>query len=276
MKRIFAALLLLLMICQAHAAPKKDLWVRWQVNNPLSTKKISYTEWANFLKKYIHTNSNGINLVAYSRVTDEDKYKLIKFLNRMARIHIDSYNRREQEAYWINLYNALTVDVVLRHYPVSSIRKIRISGLFGSGPWGAKLIKVEGISITLNDIEHRILRPIWNDQRLHYALNCASISCPNLQNVPFTGENLENLLNQGAKTYINSAQGAQLKNDRLTVSSIYYWYKADFGGTDDDIIDWMEIYAKPVLRDQLKFVKKISGDYYNWTLNAWPPQKEKR
>lgn len=260
MKRIFAASLLFFLFCftqLTYAAPRKDLWIRWQVNNPLSKRKITYPEWASFLKKYVFTNKDNINLVAYSRVTEADKRMLHRFLRRMAHIRINLYNRRQQEAYWINVYNALTVDVVLRHYPVNSIRKIRISGLFSAGPWGAKLIKVEGVSITLNDIEHRILRPIWNDQRIHYALNCASMSCPNLQKVPFTPTNLETLLNKGAHAYVNSPRGTDLQDGKLTVSSIYYWYKADFGGTDDDVIDWMEIFANPVLRTQLKFVKMI-------------------
>lgn len=185
----------------------------------------------------------------------------------MATIHINSYNRKTQEAYWINLYNALAVDVVLRHYPVKSIMNIKILSLFSLGPWGAKLIKVKGIPLSLNDIEHRILRPIWNDQRIHYTANCASISCPNLQKTPFTPRNLESQLNTAAREYINNNRGTELKGNKLIVSSIYIWYKADFGGTDDDVIDCLELYATPVLRNRLKFIKKISANQYNWKLN---------
>ncbi len=150
MKRIFASTLLIVLLASAglsHAAPKKNLWPRWQVNNPLSKKTINYRLWANFLKQYVHTNSKGINLVAYADVSEVQKRALRSFLKYMAAIHIDSYNRKTQEAYWINLYNALTVDVVLRHYPVKSIMNIKISGIFSPGPWGAKLIKVEGVPL---------------------------------------------------------------------------------------------------------------------------------
>ena len=100
-------------------------------------------------------------------------------------VAIGGYAPDEQRAFWINLYHALTVRVILSHYPVSGIREIDISpGLFARGPWDRKLIPVEGVELTLNDIEHRILRPIWRDPRVHYALNCASLGCPDLRRRP--------------------------------------------------------------------------------------------
>ena len=93
------------------------------------------------------------------------------YVENLSRMPINDFNRAEQKAFWINLYNALTVKVVLAAYPVKSIRDIAISpGLFARGPWGKKLIEIDGETVSLNDIEHRILRPIWRDPRLHYAL----------------------------------------------------------------------------------------------------------
>ncbi len=97
----------------------------------------------------------------------------------LAATSADRLRRAEQFPFWINLYNALTVKVVLDHYPVEIIRDIDISpGLFADGPWGKKLVTVEGEALSLDDIEHRILRPIWKDPRLHYVLNCAALGVP--------------------------------------------------------------------------------------------------
>ena len=97
----------------------------------------------------------------------------------MQAVAISNYNRNEQKAYWINVYNALTIDLILSRFPVASIRDINISpGLLARGPWGAKLFIVEGEKLSLDDIEHRILRPIWKDNRIHYAVNFASLGLP--------------------------------------------------------------------------------------------------
>ena len=117
------------------------------------------------------------------------------YLKNLQSLPISSYNRVEQKAYWINLYNGLTVDLVLSRLPLESIRDVNISpGLFVRGPWGAKLLTVEEERLSLDDIEHRILRPIWKDNRVHYAVNCASLGCPNLQPDAFTSANTEALL----------------------------------------------------------------------------------
>jgi hypothetical protein len=174
----------------------------------------------------------------------------------------------EQLVFWINLYNALTVKVILEHYPVESIRNIDISpGFFSNGPWGKKFIKIENVKISLNDIEHRILRPIWKDPRIHYAVNCASIGCPNLQKFAFTAENVENLLTKAAKEYINHPRGVKVDDGELTVSSIYIWFSSDFGSSDIEILSHLKQYASPGLRIQLEDFNKISSHDYDWTLN---------
>src|SRR5262249_38666689 len=146
-----------------------------------------------------------VNLIRYAQVTPIDRESLNAYIARLSALLVSKYARAEQLAYWINLYNALTVRLVLDHYPVASIRDIDISpGLFADGPWDKDLITVEGKRITLNDIEHRILRPIWNDPRLHYALNCAALGCPNLQPTAFTSDNADQLMERGARDFINT------------------------------------------------------------------------
>jgi len=174
-----------------------------------------------------------------------------------------------RSAFWINLYNALTVELILDHYPVASILDISISpGLFSFGPWDKKLIEVEGEALSLNDIEHRILRPIWRDARLHYAVNCASLGCPNLREVAFTAENTEWLLEQGAHEYVNHARGAEFIDSQLIVSSIYHWFKEDFGDSDRGVIEHLGAFAAPELAKRLAKTRRLSGHDYDWDLNG--------
>ncbi len=165
-------------------APKAELWEKWTKHQSVSNPTVDHGVWDTFLKSYVSTHGDGVNRVAYGDVNKEDRQALDAYIRYMAAISVETLSRDDQLAYWINLYNTLTVKVVLTHYPVDTIRDIDISpGLFSDGPWDKKLIHIDGEAISLNDIEHRILRPIWRDPRIHYALNCASIGCPNLLKV---------------------------------------------------------------------------------------------
>ena len=178
-----------------RAAPAAELWARWAQHDPSSTMRVDHRLWARFLAAYVRPGEHGLNRVAYGSVTAEGRADLTAYLAMLTAVPVSTLNRREQMAFWINLYNALTVRVVLDHYPVASIRDIDISpGLFSNGPWRAKLIAVEGEPLSLDDIEHRILRPIWRDPRIHYAVNCASVGCPNLQAEPFAAADLDRAL----------------------------------------------------------------------------------
>lgn len=252
----------------SNAAPKKDLWLLWQANNPLSTLTVDNTRYQNFLNKYVSTNNDGVNLVSYSQVTPEDKQNLESYLTYLSTIKISQYNRNEQLAYWANLYNALTIDTILKHMPVSSILKIKLGGLFSIGPWDGKLITVENQQLSLNDIEHRIIRPIWNDSRTHYILNCASFSCPNIQNIPFSGKIINQTLDNAAGAYVNSSRAIMIMDNKLVVSQIYDWYGSDFGSNDAQIINQISKYAKPELKTQLQKFNKINSYDYNWSLNG--------
>jgi hypothetical protein len=162
--------------------------------------------------------------------------------------------------------------VVLDHYPVESIRDINISpGLFTRGPWGRKLARVEGEELSLDDIEHRILRPIWRDPRVHYALSCGAVGCPNLQPEPFEAEQLERQLSEAAMDYVNDPRCISIEGDQLGLSSLYRWYQDDFGGTERDVINHLMAYAEPGLALKLQRFDRISGDGFDWRLNDAAP-----
>ena len=254
---------------RAQAAPKAELWARWQKHDPASAQRIDHGGWDRLLKQFVVNHPSGINRVRYQEIRVEEQKLLKYYLQTLQGTPISTYNRKEQQAYWINLYNALTVDLILSRFPVASIRDINISpGLLARGPWGAKLLNVEGEKLSLDDIEHRILRPIWRDNRIHYAVNCASLGCPNLQPAAYTGENAEALLDKGAKEFINHSRGVALTGGKLKVSSIYVWFQEDFGGDAEGLMEHWRTYANPALAGALeKYQGGLTHDY-DWRLNG--------
>lgn len=274
-KDVLSGLLATFLVCSllwagsANAAPSADLWPLWQASNEESTQVIDHSPWNTLLTKYLVTDHpSAINRFKYAAVTGEDQQSVKSYLTQLQKINVLQLNRNEQKAYWINLYNALTINVILDHYPVKSIMDIDISpGFFSNGPWDAKLLNIQGEDLSLNDIEHRILRPIFTDNRVHYALNCASLGCPNIQNRAFTATNMEKLLDDGARAYINHPRGAQMVRGKLQVSSIYKWFQADFGNSEKNVVRHLLQYADGNLVSTLSAYKgKLKFDY-NWDLN---------
>lgn len=271
--RIAMLLLLCSMAAFAQAAPKAEPWPRWQAHDEASTATIAHDDWDRLLASYLKPAADGINRFGYGRISPADKAVLKAYLDRLQALPISRYARAEQRAYWINLYNARTIQLVVDRYPVSSIRDIRLGGSFSAqvfgGPWVAKTLKVEGVALSLDEVEHRILRPIWRDPRTHYAVNCASLGCPNLAAKAYTPVRMEAMLNEGAVAYVNHPRGATVEGGKLVVSSIYQWFIADFGGDDAGILTHLRQYAAPDKRAELARFKSLSGsgDRYDWALN---------
>ena len=256
---------------EALFAPSAELWARWTANDPAATRSIDHGAWDRFLKTYVFASDDGVNRVAYGRVSGGDGLGLKRYISGLAAEPVSRLSRAEQLPFWINLYNALTVKLVLDHYPVKSIRDIDISpGWLARGPWNKKLIEIEGEKISLNDIEHRILRPIWRDPRIHYAVNCAAIGCPNLGTDAYTASNAEGLLSQAARLYVNHPRGARIEDGKLVVSSIYVWFQEDFGGDDEGVIAHLGRYAGAELKAGLAKARKIADFGYDWALNGAP------
>ena len=251
----------------ASAAPAAEPWDRWTAHQSASAATIDHAAWDALLKKYLVPAEQGLNRFRYGGVSPADKKALADYLDRLQALRIDAYNRAEQRAYWINLYNALTVKVVLDRYPVTSIREIKLGGVFSGGPWGKKLLRVEDEDLSLDDIEHRILRPLWKDPRMHYAVHCASVGCPNLSTTAYSAVNFDELAEAGARAYVNSSRGARIENGALEISSIYSWFKVDFGGSDAGVIAHLRRYAEPALAARLESITRIGGDSYDWSLN---------
>ena len=249
-------------------APSADLWDRWSKHDAGSTRQIDHSAWDQLLKTYVQQGSDGVNRVDYRGFAANGRSALQAYLSAMSEAPVDTLGRAEQMAYWINLYNALTVQVILDNYPVESIRDVNTSpGLFSSGPWGQEVIEIGGTGLTLNDIEHRILRPIWNDPRIHYAVNCASIGCPDLSTSAYRGVDIEKALDRAARDYVNDPRGVSVRDGKVTVSRIYDWFIEDFGGTEQSVLAHLSRYAEPGLAEQLRAAGGLEDTQYDWSLN---------
>ena len=163
----------------AQAAPGAELWAFWKQSNEANTETIDHSTWQTILDTHLITLTDGRTAFRYQAVSAQHKATLANYLAELAARDPRRYSRDTQMAYWINLYNALTVQVVLDHPNKKSILRMG-GGWLPRGPWDDDAIQIADQTLTLNDIEHRILRPIWQDHRIHFAVNCASYSCPKL------------------------------------------------------------------------------------------------
>ena len=186
--------------------------------NDESTETIDHSAWTALLQEYVTEDAGGVNLVDYARLKSERGDELKAYLTDMQAIPIEDYSLDEQFAFWVNLYNAATVNVMIDNWPLDSIRDI---GLLGAGPWDDEVATVSGRKLTLNNIEHDILRPEWGDVRVHYAVNCASTGCPNLATVAYTAEALNPMLEAAATAFINHPRGFGGEKGAIIASSIF-------------------------------------------------------
>lgn len=164
------------------------------------------------------------------------------------------WSRNKKMAYWINAYNAATIKLILKNYPVSSITK-----LHGGKPWDQKWIPLGGKTYTLNNIENDILRPVYKDARIHFAVNCAAKSCPPLLNRAWTEGNLNKYLEQQTKSFINDPAQNTIAADAVEISKIFEWYVGDFG----NIIEYLNKYSTTKINANAKVTYKE----YDWALN---------
>ena len=217
-----------------------------------------------FLAKYI-VQKDGINLVQYGKVTAEDERSLEDYIETLSDTDITSYTDQEVLAYWFNLYNAKTLDLILDNYPVKSIKKIG----FLSGPWDKDILNVRGQEMSLNNIEHDTVRETFNEPRVHFAFNCASIGCPNLKATAWEASTLDADLTQATKNYIASPRGVRIEKDgEIAASKIFKWYNEDFGENETDVIAFLAKFAEGDKKAALQKATEIDDYDYDWSLNV--------
>ncbi len=254
-------------IAQETNASNESIWHYWNESDEDNEETIDHGRWQTILDKYLIANHpSGINRFAYRRVSEADKALLQTYIDTMQDTDPLEYNKQEQKAYWINFYNALTVNVILIKQPYLSILTTGNS-LIPKGPWDDSIANVAEEALSLNDIEHRILRPIWQDYRIHFAVNCASLGCPNLQAKAFTADNIDTLLDSATKEFLNHPRGLFLDKNTLRLSSIFKWYQADFANTEAQMLVVLSQYLS---NNDAAMLKSFNGtiDYkYDWFLN---------
>lgn len=239
----------------------------WQTSDESSLEKIDHNVWQIMLENYVDTeHESGVHLFDYSNVEDDEIEQLAIYIKALSMLDPRKYRRLEQKAYWINLYNALTVKLILDNYPLESITKLG-NKLTAFGPWDDHLITLEGKKLSLNDIEHKILRSLWKDPRIHFAVNCASYGCPNLQVKAFTSENIESLLDKAATEYLTHPRGHYFDEDELVLSSIFDWYAEDFGVNEKELLNTLSNFLSDNIGLKLKNHPGSIRYEYDWGLN---------
>ncbi len=248
------------------AAEKAQYWSFWDASQN-STAIVDHSKWSELLTKYVVTNHpSGINRFRYAEVEQKDKKQLRNYIRSLESLDPRTYNRNEQKAYWINLYNAVVVQEVLDNYPVKNITDIDSQG--ADGPWDEAAVTILEQKLSLNDIEHRILRPLWKDYKVHFALACGGLGCPNLRPEAFTGRNIRAQLKQAARDFINHPRAVRLGKGRMRLSHIFQWYRSDFAKDNKGML---KLFAHYVDDRKALYVLGFQGkfEYQNdWTLNA--------
>jgi hypothetical protein len=177
----------------------------------------------------------------------------------------EKLSRNEQYAYYINAYNAWTIKLILSDYP--DVKSIKDFGTILKSPWQKKWVHINGEVITLDDVEHNILRPRFKDPRVHFAINCAATSCPPLRAEPYRGQTLDQQLDDSTRSFVNDENSYRLDGNNLFVSRIFKWFSEDFSnGTLEFYLKYAEGNLKEKLASQ-KDTLKVQYLHYDWSLN---------
>ena len=215
--------------------------------------------WAELLKKYV--KPGGVDYAGFK----SEEENLDQYLKVLELTDLKTLSREEQFAYYINAYNAWTIKLILSAYP--GIKSIKDLGTFWKSPWKKKFVRMNGELLSLDDIEHHILRPRFKDPRVHFAINCSAVSCPPLRSEPYMGSSLDQQLNQATRSFINDPNSYRLEGDAFYVSRIFKWFAEDF---NNDVLGFYMKYAREDLKKKLaekKDVIQIKYLNYDWSLN---------
>ncbi len=225
------------------------------------SKLIDHHEWTILLQKYVDDDG----LVNYQGFL-KDSIDLNSYLDKISTNPPDesAWSAEDQIAYWINAYNAFTVKLILDHYPLKSIKDIgsAIQIPFVNTPWDVKFIEINKEKLDLNNIEHSILRKKFHEPRIHFAINCASLSCPKLRREAYIAEKLNAQLNEQAIQFINDPKRNDITIDHVKISKIFSWFKGDFTKSGS-LKDFLNQYSDIKINGDAK----ISFMDYDWSLN---------
>ena len=222
-----------------------------------NTTLVDHQKWSELLKKYVSQNGQ-VNYKAWSK----NHTQLDQYLSALSQnIPGKNWTQSQKIAYWINAYNAFTIKLILNHYPLKSIKEIADGIPMINSPWDLKFFQIGTVDFDLNTIEHQILRKEFQEPRIHFAINCASISCPKLRNEAYFATRLEAQLEQQAKDFIHDPTKNIINANQTSLSSIFNWFQSDFT-RKGDLLLYLKKY-QPALNQK----NKITYLPYNWNLN---------
>ncbi|MDF1591494.1 MAG: DUF547 domain-containing protein [Desulfobacterales bacterium] len=225
-----------------------------------SFAEMDHSIYAGLLEKYV---KNGV--VDYNGFK-HDETRLDQYLNLLEETDTKNLSQGEQFAFYINAYNAWTIKLILTGYP--GVKSIKDLGSIFKSPWKKQIARIDGEVVTLDHIEHDILRPRFKDPRVHFAINCAAKSCPPLRPEPYRADILDRQLDEMARAFINDPRSNRLEGQTLYVSSIFKWFSEDF---NDDVVGLFLKYAQGDLKNRLEDSKskfKVAYLDYDWSLNG--------
>lgn len=210
----------------------------------------NHDQWNILLQKHVSIEGN-VNYLGF----ENERNKLSEYIASLAdNMPNDQWNDQDKLAYWINAYNAMTIDLIVRHYPIKSIKDIK-------DPWGQRLWKLGNKWYNLEEIEHQILRKM-KEPRIHFAIVCASFSCPKLQNEAYTAFQMEEQLTKATEEFLSDPKRNNISSDNIKISKIFQWFSKDFK-QNESLIDFLNQYSDVHISSK---AKKSFNDY-NWELN---------
>jgi hypothetical protein len=223
------------------------------------SKPIHHDLWDTLLKKHVNT-AGVVNYKGF--IADSLAFKAYLHLLSQGYPNDKNWTKNEQIAYWINTYNAYTVQLILQNYPVKSIKSIQSGIPFVNDVWQMKFIPIENQFYHLNNIEHGILRTQFQEPRIHFAVNCASKSCPKLLNEAYIAEKLDAQLTLQAQSFLNDGVRNQISTQKVALSKIFSWYRGDFT-KKQRLFEFINQYS------EVKITANRTIDYldYDWNLN---------
>ena len=216
----------------------------------VSAQTFDHSKWTDVLQNYV-TENGKVNYIDLQNNREAFNEYLLDLVSNSPK---DNWSNAEKKAYWINAYNAFTIQLILENYPLKSIKDL-------NDPWDQTFFKINGKMMSLNTIEHKILRPM-GDPRIHFAIVCASESCPRLLNYAYAAETLNIQLNQAASDFINDASKNSITASKITISKLFKWFKSDFP-KGDAFINYLNTHSIVKISPEAK----INYQNYNWSLN---------
>lgn len=264
------SLTLVLVMSSAYAAPKPELIEFWDDREPLSWMQVNHDAWQEILNLYVDDkHASGINRFDYEAVTAGDALKIKRYISYLQSVEPRQLNSLEAQAFWINLYNATMVDKTVDAYQSGSSRAINrlLRGGLRSTSWTRGIAEVVMQEISLDDIEHGILRPIWKDPRIHFVLATGAMSGANMLKTAFDGENNEVLLEQAKTDFFKHPKSVRVERGRIVLNSVFNWYADDFAPNKSELLRYVQENVPEATRRSMLGVSRTRFDY-TWDLNA--------